>query len=152
MQLSDLNESHYKSMEPIKAIESQFRLMPACENGTNLGNSKELIQVRNLIAFKDGQFHDLASVRWFISWSNSPDRMWCTLWLPTKLFGEYRSGTGITSGYGFCKQSDAFERALNSAGVYPVEPVSGRGMSTVDDCLLAMAKHAGYEHAYIAKG
>lgn len=129
-----------------------FRLTPAVENGKNLGQEKETVEVRNLIAFKDGQFHDLACVRWYMSRSKNADRVYCSLWLPTKLFGEYRAGHGYTSGYGFCKRSDAFERALNSAGVYPVEPVSGRGMSTVDDCLLDMAHHAGYEHAYIAKG
>ena len=151
MQLSDLNESHYKSMEPIKAVEA-FRLTEAVENGKNWGDCKEVVQVRNLIAFKDGQFHDLACVRWYMSRSNNANRVYCSIWLPTKLFGHYRAGNAHTSGYGFCKQSDAFERALNSAGVYPHEPVSGRGMSTVDDCLLEMAKFAGFEHAYVAKG
>lgn len=129
-----------------------FRLAEAIDNGKNLGDNKEVIQIRNLIAFKDGEFHDLACVRWYMSRSKNAERVYCTVWLPTKLFGEYRAGHGYTSGYGFSKQSDAFERALNSAGVYPAEPVSGRGMSTVDDCLLEMAKHAGYDNAYLAKG
>lgn len=130
----------------------KFRLTEPQEYGKNLADTKEVVQVRNLIAFKDGQFHDLACVRWYMARSNTAERVYCSIWIPARVFGEYRSGHGMTSGYGFCKQSDAFERALNSAGIYVTEPVSGRGMSTVDECLLDMATHAEYEYAYVAKG
>lgn len=124
------------------------------ENGKNLGDSKEVVQVRNLIGFDEvtGTFHELACVRWYMSRSKSADRVYCSIWVMNKVFGEYTAGHAHTSGYGFCKQSDAFERALNSAGIYSDEPISGRGMSTVDDFLEAMAKMAGFKHAYVAKG
>ena len=124
------------------------------ENGKNHGEQKETVQVRNLIGFDErtGQFHELACVRWYMSRSSNASRVYCSIWVMTKTFGEYTAGTAHTDGYGFCKQSDAFERALNSAGIYSGEPISGRGMSAVDDFLEAMAKMAGFNHAYIAKG
>ncbi|SRR5258708_39535663 len=124
------------------------------EKGKNLSDTKEVIQVRNLIGFDERteQFHELACVRWYMSRAKNADRVYCTIWIMTKTFGEYTSGHAYSSGYGFCKQSDAFERALNSAGVYTDEPISGRGMSTVDDFLEALAKMAGFKFYYIAKG
>lgn len=122
------------------------------ENGKNLGHDKETVQVRNLIAFDGQEFRELATVRWYMGRSKQSNRVYCSIWVYTKVFGEYTAGHGISSGYGFCKQSDAFERAINSAGIYSDEPISGRGMSTVDEFLESLAKMAGFNHAYVAKG
>ena len=122
------------------------------DNGKNLSHEKEVVQVRNLIAFDGEKFHELVTVRWYMSRSRTADRVYCSIWVTGKVFGDYTAGHAFTSGYGFCKQSDAFERALNSAGIYSSEPISGRGMSTVDDFLEVMGKHAGFENVHITKG
>lgn len=122
------------------------------DNGKNLGHAKEVVQTRNLAGFDGEEFHELATVRWYMSRSSNANRMYCSIWVNGKVFGEYTAGNSHTSGYGFCKLSDSFERALNSAGIYSGEPISGRGMSTVDEFLESMAKMAGFNHAYVAKG
>ena len=135
-----------------RTIQMKISFKAAQKNGKNLGHSKEVITTRNLIAFEDGQFYELATVRWYMSRSKEANRIYCSIWVNPKVFGEYTAGSGFTSGYGFCKQSDSFERALNSAGIYSSEPISCRGMSTVDEFLELMAKTAGFKHAYVAKG
>jgi hypothetical protein len=129
----------------IKFTESQ-------DNGKNLGVEKEIVEIRQLIAFDGKEFKELATVRWYMSRSKSADRVYCSIWVTGHVFGQYTSGHGHTSGYGFCKLSDSFERALNSAGIYSDEPISGRGMSRVDALLEKLALHAGFENSYIARG
>lgn len=125
------------------------------DNGKNLGHEKETVQVRNLIGFNEltGEFNELATVRWYMARSaTGTSRVYCSIWVTSKVFGEYTAGNAFTQGYGFCKQSDAFARALNSAGIYTDDPISGRGMSMVDEFLEVMAKMAGFKHAYVSKG
>lgn len=131
---------------------SLFRLTAPEENAKNMSDKKETIETRNLIVFNEGHFQKLATVRWYMSRLSNANRVYCSIWLTDNTFGNYRSGHGMSSGYGFCKQSDAFELALNSAGIYSKQPISGRGIEEVDRCLMNMAEHAGYEHAYIAQG
>lgn len=124
------------------------------DNGKNLGGSKEVILNRVLIAFDDNtkEFKELATVRWYMGKSRNSQRVYCSVWVIGHVFGDYTAGNAFTDGYGFCKQSDSFERALNSAGIYTEDPISGRGISKVDEFLEAMAKMAGFNHFYITKG
>lgn len=54
--------------------------------------------------------------------------------------GNYRTGYGRAGGYGYCKRSQAFAVALESAGVKLSKDVGGRGMSVVREALLAIGK------------
>lgn len=124
----------------------------AQDNGKNLSDKKEVVYTRNLIVFDGQEMREIAVARWYMSRSNNANRVDCSIWIFNAVFGEYTAGNGNSSGFGFCKFSDAFERAINSAGVYSSEPISGRGMNEVDKFLEELGKHAGFNHVYVAKG
>lgn len=122
------------------------------ENGKNLGHEKEVVHTRNLIAFYDNQFKELAVCRWYMGRASNANRVYCSIWVNHEVLGEYTAGHGTSQGYGFCKHSDAFEHAINSAGIYSSEPISGRGMNDVDLFLEELAKQNGFLNVYVAKG
>lgn len=129
----------------------KFQLTTAQENGKNLASEKEIIEMRNLIAFDGEKFNELIWVRWYTARIRQAEKVHCSIWINTKVFGRYTSGYGTASGIGTCKLSTAFAEALKCAGIYASEPISGRGMSIVDECLKEMGLDAGFYDVYIAK-
>src|SRR6185436_15552495 len=112
---------------------------------------KERIASRELIAFKDGKFKSLLTARWSMSKSSDASVIYCALWAGDNEIG-HGNGVGKAGGGGYCKQSAAYEYALNQAGFYPTDPISGRGMSVVEESMEALAHHLGFEHFYISRG
>lgn len=118
-------------------------------------DAKERIESRELIAFKDSEFKSLITARWYMGKSNTASKVYCALWvkIPNADWGsDFANGVGDAGGYGYCKQSSAYSAALSKAGIKCSEGISGRGMSTVEDSMMALAKSLGYDHAYISRG
>lgn len=133
-------------------MKTEIKFTGAQDNGKNLGHEKEVVHTRSLIVFDGKEMKEIAIARWYMGRSSQANRVYCSIWVYTPVFGQYTAGNGQSSGYGFCKHSDAFERAINSAGIYSSEPISGRGMGEVDSFLEAMGKQAGFAHVYVSQG
>ncbi len=118
-------------------------------------DTKERIAIRELIAFKDGKFKSLLTARWYMGKSREASVVYCALWvtLPEADWGsDYACAAGQAGGHGYCKQSAAYEDALNKAGIKTSDPISGRGMSVVEESLEALARNLGYNDFYISRG
>ena len=128
-------------------------------NNKSVANNdkRETINTRNLIAFRDDKFYNLATVRWYMGRSSSASKIYCTLWvmphcMPIELNDSMCAGSGSAGGGGYCKQSAAFYDAMCNAGIKADQDVSGRGMSAVEDVLCDMARQAGFFNFTICRG
>lgn len=137
---------------PFERLPEKIKFTGPQDNGKNLGHKKEVVHARELIVFDGQTMKSIAVARWYMGKSNGANKVDCSIWVYTPVFGQYTAGNGSSSGFGFCKHSDAFERALHSAGIYSSVPISGRGMSEVDTFLEELGKQAGFKHVYVAKG
>jgi hypothetical protein len=122
-------------------------------NGKNLGDKKETISSKVLIAHTpENGFTELATCRWYMSRSaDGASPIYCTLWV----YGDKgTAGHGRATGYGYHKQSAAFQSACDNAGITLSSPVDGRGDSMVDEALIAIGEYLGYEKTqlYISRG
>ncbi len=127
-------------------------------NAINMGEKKETISNRTLIAFKDGKFIELITARWYMGRSSSSSVIYCSAWFHDQIMENSHaewtdcSGRGKAGGGGYCKQSAAFEDAMRNAGIKCDEGISGRGMSVAEDAMLALAKQQGFENLMIVRG
>lgn len=115
---------------------------------------KELVNSRELIAFKDDQFHSLVTVRWYMGRSSSASTVYCNVFATSTSLSDcdYVCASGSAGGGGYCKQSAAFYDACHKAGIKFDEEISGRGMSVVEEALRALGEHAGFKTMYISRG
>jgi hypothetical protein len=120
-------------------------------NGRNM-DRKETVTRWTLIAFDDNQFKELATIRWYMGRSSSASVVYCTIWVTGHVVTDGCSGSGHAGGGGYCKSSAAFEDALHKAGIKTDKGISGRGMTVVEDALIALGKHAGFEHVKLIRG
>lgn len=136
----------------------QFTFGQLQSNAINQGQKKETITNRTLIAFKDGKFIELITARWYMGRSSSATQIDCSVWFHSAIMEKSHaqwtdcSGRGKAGGGGYCKQSAAFEEAMNSAGIKCDHGISGRGMSVVEDAMIALAKQQGFEVVHIVRG
>lgn len=120
-------------------------------------DSKELINSRELIGFKDDRFWNLATVRWYMGKSSTASTIYCQVWINSNVMPiEHNfsspSGAGKAGGGGYCKMSASFADALDKAGIQVDTGISGRGMSLVDDFLTCLALSADFTNHYISRG
>lgn len=136
----------------------QFTFGKLQSNAINQGDKKETITSRTLIAFKDGKFIDLITARWYMGRSSSSMLVQCSVWFQSAIMEKSHaqwtdcSGKGRAGGGGYCKQSAAFEDAMRSAGIKCDQGIGGRGMSVVEDAMLALAKQQGFDILHIVRG
>lgn len=86
-----------------------------CSNATNYAGSKEIVSTLNVVGLKKGAMQEIVTVRWYMARSASASVMYCSVWVHSEEC--YISGSGKAGGYGYHKESAAFEEALTSAGV-----------------------------------
>ena len=126
-------------------------------NAFNMGDKKETITSRTLIAFKDDKFYELITARWYMGRSSSSRLVQCSVWFHSALMEQSHdqwtscSGKARAGGGGYCKQSAAFEDAMRNAGIKCDAGISGRGMSVVEDALKALGKQQGFDTLHIVR-
>lgn len=127
-------------------------------NAINLGDKKETIASRTLIAFEDGKFKELITARWYMGRSSSAMQVDCAVWFHSAIMeashAEWTdcSGRGKAGGGGYCKQSAAFEDAMRSSGIKCDQGIGGRGMSVVEDAMITLAKQQGFDVVHVVRG
>jgi hypothetical protein len=70
-------------------------------------------------------------------------RNYCCLWV--RGAGAWNSGSGYAGGWGYHRPSAAMQNALTAAGITLDEAIDGRGESSMEAAIMAIAKHLGYE-------
>ena len=120
------------------------------DNGKNYGGEKELTGFMVLMAVKDGQIIELASLKDWMGRSSSASRRYASIWIHAP--GFYASGTGWAGGGGYCKRSAAAGSAIKSAGIVLESSINGVGESAMRDALLAIGAHLGYENCAVIEG
>jgi hypothetical protein len=127
-------------------------------NAIYQGQKKETISTRVLIAYVDGKFKELITARWYMGRSSSATQIDCSIWFSSYVMEKSHaqwtdcSGKGKAGGGGYCKQSAAFEDAMNSAGIKCDSGISGRGMSVVEEAMIAFANQQGFDNVHICRG
>ena len=117
----------------------------------------EKLDTYQLIAFHNGKFKTLANVRWYIDKTQEDYPVYCTInlnsWLFQKTHGDWQSAAGVgwCDGYGYDKESTAFECALNNAGIFSDDEIAGHSLGRVENCLNELAIIAGFEHYTISR-
>lgn len=114
-------------------------------NGKNHAPKKEMVAAWTLVSpNKDAE---LATVRWYMSRAKDANRVYCTVWVHSPYYG---SGTGKADGYGYCKMSEAFARAVENAGIDIKDTntghsydAGGRGETEVARVLFAIGRAMG---------
>jgi hypothetical protein len=84
-------------------------------NAVNHSGKKELIDSINIIGKLNGQLRTIVTARFYMGKSASASVVYCSLWVNA---GENStSGKGSAGGYGYHKESQALQYAIESAGI-----------------------------------
>ena len=115
--------------------------------------NKPIVLEMNLVGYSKDGLRNLVTVRWYQSSRTGASTIYCCLWTYAGKL-DYRMGSGIAGGYGYCKRSAAFAEALENAGLAaPFDSISGAGMFAVKDAIMAIGNLMGYEdHNLIVVG
>lgn len=103
--------------------------------------TKELIQLYNVVAYKDGVLIDIGGVHWLKSRRTSMGIMYCVVRIYPP--GIYICGYGETRGSGYDRKSASFLNALELAEIKFDRP------GGIRDALLAIAETLGYAKAIV---
>lgn len=94
---------------------------------------------------RDDRMRQVIDARWYMGRSSQASTVYCSVWIRTR-DGRTFTGHGSAGGYGYHKESAAFDEALTSAGVKLSDPhsVHGCGDGPIRDAMEAVMKAAGY--------
>lgn len=112
--------------------------------GNNI--SIELEKYRKINKFKqqisvvDKDFNEVICVRFYSTQSTS----YCCVWITDSKNQKWLTGGNKSSGYGYHRASEAFERALKTIGVNLDTDIGGRGDRAVLDACEAIMRALGY--------
>lgn len=104
-------------------------------SATNHGIKKETVATRTVVVLTDKGLREVITVRWYSGRSSSATVLYCSVWVHGSGSTEYWSGTGQTSGLGYCKLSASFIEACNPAGITFSHEIAGRGMGIVHEAM-----------------
>lgn len=144
----------------------QVATLPECEhvsNGRNYGHDKETTRTEVLVSWDakgrkekreryaangwSGDVSDgLDSVvvaRWYMGRARSASVVHCSVWI-TARDGRSFAGHGSAGGYGYHKESAAFDEAVRSAGVSLKQSAHGAGDYAITSAMHAIAVACGY--------
>lgn len=71
----------------------------------------------------NGNFVEAIDVRFY----NTKSTSYCCLWITANAVGVDTRGSGCAGGYGYNRQSAAFEEAINNAGIFNFPSFGGSG-------------------------
>lgn len=132
-------------------------------NARNYGGDKETIDSLRVIVFDQGHrthlrkqnrtngyphrpdegFTTAIDARWYMGRSGGASVVYCSVWIRT-VDGKGYAGHGSAGGYGYHKQSAAFDSALRSAGIELGASVSGCGDGPMRKACVAILKACGF--------
>ena len=116
-------------------------------NARNLSDKKEIVSTLTVVAFRDGEFHHPVTARFYMGRASSASTVYCDLWVSARDY--CTSGRGQAGGYGYHKESQALEDAIESAGIKLSRSIGGVGDSAMRDAITAIASALGFEQITI---
>lgn len=116
-------------------------------NAKNLSSEKYLIYAASVIALD----REVVTLRMWMAGGSKANRVYATIWTRSKDASRRFNGHGHAGGYGYCKKSAAAQAAIDSAGITLTEDVSGRGMTSVEEALTAIARALGARKTFLVK-
>jgi len=117
------------------------------ENARNLSDTKETTETRDLVVCIGGEIRTAMTARWYMGRSKSASVVYCSIWVHEPKNWSGWSGHGRAGGWGYCKVSQAFEGACDSAGIKLSRMVGGVGRSAVDEAMRAIVLAAGWDES-----
>lgn len=90
------------------------KINAALSNGYNYSGSKELVGAYSVMGKVNGQLIEVVSARAYMGKSKQASTVYASIWVCA---GVYTSGRGSAGGYGYHKESAAFQDAISSAGI-----------------------------------
>jgi hypothetical protein len=128
------------------------------DNGRNYGGEKELINAYSVVAVHKGRPVEAVTARAYMGRSRNASVVYASIWCrPADRNAAWAAGHGSAGGYGYHKESAAFDDAIMSAGIDLYGDVYGRedkptkrasiagvGESAMRDAFEAIARALGY--------
>lgn len=100
-----------------------------------------------LQAIYKGEIIEVANLRLY--WPAND--CYACLWIHDKKGNTYGNGSGRAGGWGYCKESEAAEQAINKAGIELKHSIGGVGTDAIRGALLALGKKLGYKKLHISE-
>ena len=147
-----------ETLHDLRRYRQRVSLPPARTDGSTLAlASKEVIGRRAITVFDAARHQQMGEYRdgtsegfkvpiratWYMGKSANAERVYCAVQIYRK-DNTHHHGEAYAGGGGYCKQSAAFEAALNDAGIRLSREVSGVGMEAVREAMIAIADAVGY--------
>ena len=120
------------------------------ETGKNLGVSKEMVGAYSIVCHQDGKLVEAVTARSWMGRSRNAERVYATIWAKPSDGSEWFSGHDYAGGYGYHKESSAFEGAASRAGFLFEDREGNRlswggsGDSAMWESFEAIARALGY--------
>ena len=93
---------------------------------------------------KQRELAPVLTVHWYASRSgDGASPLYCSFWCTTRL-GDSFSASGRATGYGYHKESSAFQDALDNAGVMLDKDIGTVGDRAIREAMTAIGAAAGY--------
>ena len=84
------------------------------QNGYNYSRDKELMHAYTVMGRINGKLIEVLTARTYMARSRSASKVYASIWVH---IGDCVSGAGSAGGYGYHKESAAFQDAIKSAGI-----------------------------------
>lgn len=94
-----------------------------------------------IITFKNNEFEEIVDLKIYSTKATT----FACVWVRNE-YNIKASGSGKSTGYAYHRESHAIELALNSAGLKFKESISGRGKSSIETFLNAIARYFNLEN------
>jgi hypothetical protein len=119
-------------------------------NARNYKGEKFLVNQLKLVVVRDPStalamgcpIGELAELCIWTGRSTNASRHYASLWVYSLPY--FMSGYGVAQGSGYCRASAAAGAAFLSAGITLQDPISGAGMHTVQNAMLALGAAMGH--------
>lgn len=91
------------------------KIIKPASNGYNYSRSKELVGAYSIMGRVNGEMREIVCARAYRGRSRTASTVYASLWVHG--LEVETSGNGSAGGYGYHKESAAFQAAINSAGI-----------------------------------
>jgi hypothetical protein len=130
-------------------------------NAINMAGKREVVGAYSVVACRKGQPVEAVVARAYMGRSRNASTVYASIWCHPADNSEWTSGSGSAGGYGYHKESAAFQEAIDSAGIELYgdvyaglnrEPedmkkrayIHGVGDSAMREAFFAIARALGY--------
>lgn len=113
-------------------------------------DGKEQVDYYHVMAYRKGlkpysNWAELIVCRiWMSKTADGAGPVYCSVWIRDPKQTLTTSGRGVATGYGYHKNSQALEEALENAGVQLPFDIGGRGTTAMYDAFKVIAKKLGF--------